>query len=158
MCSTIVSILHQAISYVTLFFRPKIFEVRVMAALTSLLVVATLFTQVRLTSRRGLWQPWPPSSWWRPYLHRSDLLRGEGDGTTWVLTKKSRKTTLPQNSMGALYITILSNGHSCGTGNYMVKVWQCIASFIGLFTSIIPQLKYFRFHYVNFWGKSCGHF
>ncbi|KAF2363479.1 Neurotransmitter-gated ion-channel transmembrane domain [Trinorchestia longiramus] len=33
------------ISYVTLFFRPEIFEVRVMAALTSLLVVATLFTQ-----------------------------------------------------------------------------------------------------------------
>ncbi|KAF2364671.1 Neurotransmitter-gated ion-channel transmembrane domain [Trinorchestia longiramus] len=33
------------ISYVTLFFRAKIFEVRVMAALTSLLVVATLFTQ-----------------------------------------------------------------------------------------------------------------
>ena len=33
-------------SYVTLFFRPRIFEVRVMTALTSLLVVATLFTQV----------------------------------------------------------------------------------------------------------------
>ncbi|XP_071529468.1 uncharacterized protein [Panulirus ornatus] len=34
------------ISYVTLFFRPSIFEVRVMTALTSLLVLATLFTQV----------------------------------------------------------------------------------------------------------------
>ncbi|KAF2356090.1 Neurotransmitter-gated ion-channel ligand-binding domain [Trinorchestia longiramus] len=33
------------ICYVTLFFRPEIFEVRVMSALTSLLVVATLFTQ-----------------------------------------------------------------------------------------------------------------
>ncbi|XP_076058656.1 uncharacterized protein LOC143035676 [Oratosquilla oratoria] len=34
------------ISYVTLFFRPTIFEVRVMTALTALLVLATLFTQV----------------------------------------------------------------------------------------------------------------
>ena len=34
------------ISYVTLYFRPSIFEVRVMTALTSLLVLATLFTQV----------------------------------------------------------------------------------------------------------------
>ncbi|XP_042235290.1 uncharacterized protein LOC121874999 [Homarus americanus] len=34
------------ISYVTLLFRPSIFEVRVMTALTSLLVLATLFTQV----------------------------------------------------------------------------------------------------------------
>ncbi|XP_076041999.1 uncharacterized protein LOC143025904 [Oratosquilla oratoria] len=34
------------ISFVTLFFRPQIFEVRVMTALTSLLVMATLFTQV----------------------------------------------------------------------------------------------------------------
>ncbi|XP_071514862.1 uncharacterized protein [Panulirus ornatus] len=34
------------ISYVSLFFRPHIFEVRVMTTLTSLLVMATLFTQV----------------------------------------------------------------------------------------------------------------
>ncbi|XP_076049413.1 uncharacterized protein LOC143030094 [Oratosquilla oratoria] len=34
------------IAFVTLFFRPQIFEVRVMTALTSLLVMATLFTQV----------------------------------------------------------------------------------------------------------------
>ncbi|XP_063883283.1 gamma-aminobutyric acid receptor subunit delta-like [Scylla paramamosain] len=34
------------ISYVTLYFRPTIFEVRVMTALTSQLVLATLFTQV----------------------------------------------------------------------------------------------------------------
>ena len=40
------SLILLAISYATLFFRPVIFEVRVMAALTALLVVATLFTQV----------------------------------------------------------------------------------------------------------------
>ena len=34
------------ISYVSLFFRPFIFEVRVMSVLTALLVTATLFTQV----------------------------------------------------------------------------------------------------------------
>ncbi|XP_068250178.1 uncharacterized protein [Palaemon carinicauda] len=34
------------ISYITLFFRPSIFDVRVMTALTALLVLATLFTQV----------------------------------------------------------------------------------------------------------------
>ncbi|XP_018013295.2 uncharacterized protein LOC108670342 [Hyalella azteca] len=34
------------ISYLSLFFKPRIFEVRVMTALTALLVVATLFTQV----------------------------------------------------------------------------------------------------------------
>lgn len=34
------------ISYVSLFFRPHIFEVRVMTTLTALLVMATLFTQV----------------------------------------------------------------------------------------------------------------
>ena len=34
------------ISFVTLFFRPHIFDVRVMSVLTVLLVTATLFTQV----------------------------------------------------------------------------------------------------------------
>ncbi|XP_066946325.1 glutamate-gated chloride channel alpha-like isoform X1 [Macrobrachium rosenbergii] len=34
------------ISYITLFFRPSIFDARVMTALTALLVLATLFTQV----------------------------------------------------------------------------------------------------------------
>ncbi|XP_071540839.1 uncharacterized protein [Panulirus ornatus] len=40
------SLILLVISYVSLFFRPHIFEVRVMTTLTSLLVMATLFTQV----------------------------------------------------------------------------------------------------------------
>ncbi|XP_071516802.1 LOW QUALITY PROTEIN: uncharacterized protein [Panulirus ornatus] len=40
------SLILLVISYVSLFFRPHIFEVRVMTTLTSLLVLATLFTQV----------------------------------------------------------------------------------------------------------------
>ena len=46
------SLILLSISYVTLFFRPVIFEVRVMASLTSLLVVVTLFTQVQETRMR----------------------------------------------------------------------------------------------------------
>ncbi|XP_063885586.1 uncharacterized protein LOC135113890 [Scylla paramamosain] len=40
------SLILLVISYVSLFFRPHIFEVRVMTTLTALLVMATLFTQV----------------------------------------------------------------------------------------------------------------
>ena len=42
------SLILLVISYVTLYFTPQIFEVRVMGALTALLVVATIFTQVSL--------------------------------------------------------------------------------------------------------------
>lgn len=41
------SLILMIISYLTLFFRTSIFDVRVMVALTALLVLATLFAQVR---------------------------------------------------------------------------------------------------------------
>lgn len=40
------SLILMIISYLTLFFRTAIFDVRVMVALTALLVLATLFAQV----------------------------------------------------------------------------------------------------------------
>lgn len=40
------SLILLVLSYMTLFFDPSLFEVRIMAALTSLLVMATFFTQV----------------------------------------------------------------------------------------------------------------
>lgn len=42
------SLILMIISYLTLFFRTSIFDVRVMVALTALLVLATLFAQVRI--------------------------------------------------------------------------------------------------------------
>lgn len=39
------------ISYLSLFFRPHIFEVRIMTTLTALLVMATLFSQVTNLSK-----------------------------------------------------------------------------------------------------------
>lgn len=70
------SLLLLVISYLTLYFTPTNFQVRVLASLTSLLVMATLFTQVRKIMQQHLTPLWWSFTQGQPMLTRLPPVSG----------------------------------------------------------------------------------
>lgn len=81
------SLLLLVISYLTLYFTPTNFQVRVLASLTSLLVMATLFTQVRKIMQQHLTPLWWSFTQGQPMLTRFSPVSGLQDIKSQVFLK-----------------------------------------------------------------------